>query len=114
MAERPIFVPSPAPLELVTEVPLRIIWNPGFAPVQKKKNIKALHEAAAVAGYSPVLEVSTKSEEKVGERLSAFNLVVKTQGAGDVPLECAFQGSKVFERGGPYTDLYGKGARPAR
>jgi hypothetical protein len=23
-----------------------------------------------------------------------------------MPLEMAFQGSKVFERGGPYTDLY--------
>jgi hypothetical protein len=114
MAERPIFLPAPTAVELVREIPLRIVWNPGFAPVQKKKNIKALHEAAAIAGYSPILEVSTKSDEKVGQRLSAFHLTVKTRGAGDVPLECVFQGSKVFERGGPYTDLYRGEARPAR
>jgi hypothetical protein len=36
-------------------------------PSQKKKNIVELHEAAARAGYAPVLEVSTKSEEKVGQ-----------------------------------------------
>jgi hypothetical protein len=29
-------------------------------------------------------------------------------------LECAFQGSKVFERGGPFTDLYCRDAREAK
>ena len=33
---------------------------------------------------------------------------------GEMPLECAFQGSKVFERGGPYTDLYGADVRDAK
>jgi hypothetical protein len=74
--------------------------------VQKKKNVAGLHEAAARAGYSPVLEVSTKSDEKLGQRLSAFSLKVGSDIAGKIPLECAFQGSKVFEYGGPYTDLY--------
>jgi uncharacterized protein DUF6977 len=105
MAERPLFVPAPACSELVKDISLRITWHPGFAPSQKKKNIVELHEAAARAGYSPVLEVSTKSEEKVGQRLSAFNLKVHST-MGVMPLEMAFQGSKVFERGGPYTDLY--------
>jgi hypothetical protein len=31
-----------------------------------------------------------------------------------VPLECAFQGSKIFERGGPYTDLYAADVRDAK
>src|SRR5260221_9853092 len=114
MAERPIFIPSPDTPELVKEVSCRIVWNPGFAPVQKKKNIKALHEAAAVAGYSPLLEVSTKSEEKLGQHLSAFHLKVHSGLLGDIPLECAFQGSKVFEGGGPYTDLYSAEARAAK
>jgi len=81
-------------------------WHPGFALSQKRKNILALHVSAAHAGYSPVLEVSTKSGEKVGQRLSAFNLKVHSNVLGTMPLEAAFQGSKVFERGGPFTDLY--------
>ena len=32
----------------------------------------------------------------------------------EIPLECAFQGSKVFERGGPYTDLYDVDVRTAK
>jgi hypothetical protein len=105
MAERPIFIPAPESPELVKELSLRISWHPGFAPSQKKKNVVELHQAAARAGYSPVLEVSTKSDEKVGLHLSAFNLKVHSP-MGVMPLEMAFQGSKVFERGGPYTDLY--------
>jgi len=106
MAERPIFVPAPESAELVKELPMQIVWNPGFASAQKKKNIMALHAAAAKAGYSPLLEISTKSDEAVGRHLSAFNLKVHHDHLGSMPLEAAFQGSKVFERGGPYTDLY--------
>ena len=46
MAERPIFVPNPESDELVKEVFLQLIWSPGFALVQKEKNIEALHKAA--------------------------------------------------------------------
>lgn len=114
MAERPIFVPAPEGLPMVKEISFRIVWSPGFAPVQKAKNIKALHQAAAQAGYSPLLEVSTKSDEKVGRHLSAFHLKVRTQEHGDIALESAFQGSKVFVGGGPYTDLYDTDARSAK
>ncbi len=106
MAERPIFVPSPDTPELVKEIPCQIEWNPGFAPIQKRKNILALHAAAAAKGYEPILEVSTKSETVLGQRLSAFNLKVHTYEFGTVPMELAYQGSKVFEHGGPYHDLY--------
>jgi hypothetical protein len=94
---------------------MRLTWHPGFAPSQKKKNIIALHESAARAGYTPLLEVSTKSEEKVGQRLSAFNLKVHSDQLGVMPLEMAFQGSKVFEGGGPFNDLYhAKDSRDAK
>jgi hypothetical protein len=106
MAERPIFIPAPDSTELVKQLSMRLTWHPGFAPTQKKKNIAALHESAARAGYTPLLEVSTKSEEKVGQRLSAFNLKVHSAQLGQMPLEMAFQGSKVFEGGGPFSDLY--------
>jgi len=114
MAERPIFIPVPDTPQLVKELSIRLTWHPGFAPSQKKKNIVALHESAARAGYAPLLEISTKSEEKVGQRLSAFSLKVHRKMLGKLPLESAFQGSKVFERGGPFTDLYEADARDAK
>ena len=114
MAERPIFIPTPNSPRLVHEVFLPLTWHPGFAAVQRARNIKALHAAANAAGYPRILEVSTKSESLLGRQLSAFNLKVKTERWGEIPLECAFQGGKVFEHGGPYTDLYQAEPRDAK
>jgi hypothetical protein len=113
MTERPIFVPSQV-TPGVKEISINFTWHPGFAPIQKRKNVAALHTAAAAAGYAPLLETSTKSEEKLGRHLSAFNLKIHSDDLGDIPLECAFQGSKVFEGGGPYTDLYNTDVRAAK
>lgn len=114
MAERPIFVPRDRGPHLVDEVVLRFTWHPGFAPVQKKRNVEELHAAASKEGLRAVLEVSTKSAEKLGVRLSAFNLKVQLPDGRHVPLESAYQGSKVFEHGGPYVDLYALSARDAK
>jgi hypothetical protein len=114
MTERPIFVPSNQGTELVREVYLSVEWHSGFAQVQKERNIGALHAAASAAGFSPLLEISSKSRNKRGQHLSAFHMRVKTVRYGEIPLECAFQGSKVFERAGPFTDLYGAEARAAK
>ena len=105
MASRPVFVAKGDPAHLVSELSFDFPWNPGFAPVQKKKNVVALHEAAAKRGLTPLLEVSTKSEQKIGQHLSAFNLKIKTE-LGEISVESAYQGSKVFENGGPYHDIY--------
>ena len=113
MAERPVFIPAPDAPGLVREKSLTITWAGGFAAVQKKKNVKALHSAAAAIGIGPILEASTKSERKLGQHLSAFHLKVKLFDI-ELPLECAYQGSKVFEKGGPYTDLYTTDARSAK
>jgi hypothetical protein len=72
---------------------------------QKQKCADNLHQAARNLGYDPILEVSSKSRTPLGVSLSAFNLKLTEQGRR-LSVECAFQGSKVFERGGPYTDLY--------
>jgi hypothetical protein len=114
MAERPIFVPDTESDELVNEVFLQLIWSPGFALVQKEKNITALHKAAEAAGYKNILEVSTKSQHRRGQHLSAFYLKVKMKTVGEIPLESAFQGSKVFEKGGPYVELYEMEPREAK
>ena len=109
MAERPIFMPAPESPELVNELFVSIKWHPGFAQSQKEKNIEALHEAAAQRGIAPLLEISSKSKSERGRHMSAFHMAVPTKNYGRIKLELAFQGSKVFERGGPFTDLYRKG-----
>jgi hypothetical protein len=114
MAERPVFIPAKDEGLLVREIYFDLQWNAGFAQVQKRKNIVALHEAAAKSGYSPVLEVSSKSETELGRQLSAFQLQVRDDSGGEMRLEAAFQGSKVFERGGPFTDLYSTEGREAK
>ena len=114
MALRPIFIPYFEGLRFVREIPIEFAWSPGFAPVQKKKNVAALHEAAKAKGFSRLLEVSTKSEEKLGQRLSAFNMPIEIGDGSMITIECAFQGSKVFEHGGPYTDIYRGTSREAK
>lgn len=63
---------------------------------------------AKIKGIFPILEVSSKSETKIGVDLSAFNLSFETSKNRKIMVENAFQGSKVFENGGPYIDLYSK------
>lgn len=114
MAKRPVFIPFSDGHRFVREVLIEFSWSPGFAPVQKKKNIVALHEAALAKGFSPILEVSTKSDWKLGERLSAFNLPVELYDGRSIPLECAFQGSKIFQRGGPFREIFHGTSREAK
>lgn len=114
MAERPVFIPRPDGSRLVEEISISFTWHKGMAPSQKKKNVLALHEAASLRNLKPLLEVSTKSEDRLGQRLSAFNLKVELNANKSIPLECAYQGSKVFEQGGPFTDLYSVDSREAK
>src|SRR5712672_2495974 len=107
MAERPVFVPSTTGSQLVQEIHIRFPWHPGLAPSQKKKNVFELHHAALARGLGPLLEISSKSELDVGQRLSAFHLKIEAEGE-TTTVECAFQGSKVFEFGGPFPDLFRK------
>jgi hypothetical protein len=109
VAERPIFIPAPDDDMLVREMFLPIKWHSGFAVVQKEKNIEELHQAAKARGFWPLLEISTKSKSERGRHMSAFHMTVPTKEHGPIKLELAFQGSKVFEHGGPFTDLYCKG-----
>ena len=64
-------------------------------------------------GGSALLEISSKSDLEVGQKLSAFHLKIAI-GGRETTVECAFQGSKVFERGGPYEDLYWIASREAK
>ncbi|TSD85191.1 hypothetical protein FFK22_028570 [Mycobacterium sp. KBS0706] len=113
MAERPVFVPLKSGRRLVSEVSIAFRWQPGMAPSQKRKNISALHQAASDRGLQYILEISSKSEREIGRRLSAFHQKIEVSGYL-VSLESAFQGSKVFEKGGPFTDIFHLDPRSAK
>ena len=105
MTTRPLFIPTKTAANLVDEPAIEFTWHPGFSAAQKKRNVAALHAAADDSEWSPILEVSTKSDEPLGVALSAFNLMIEND-AGRMSVEAAYQGSKVFARGGPYRDIY--------
>lgn len=115
MAVRPIFVPKSSGGVGVEEKMLEFHWHPGMAKSQRQKSVEELHKTAKMCGFFPVLEISSKSQEKVGVNLSAFNLCLTMKDEKRTfTVETAFQGSKVFERGGPYKDLIGMDSRSAK
>ena len=106
MANRPIFIATENPKELFEEKGIEFQFYNGFAITQKSKSIKSLHASAKDIGISDILEVSTKSDSKIGWELSAFNLMVDFNGDQQISVECAFQGSKVFDGDNQFDDLY--------
>ena len=107
MAKRPIFVPLYDDKRFVLERYVDFNWHSGFAKSQKQKSIRDLHRMALIEyDVSAPLEVSSKSEQELGVNLSSFNLRFKTLKGRLLTFEAAFQGSKVFSLGGPYTDIF--------
>jgi len=114
MALRPIFIPNSDSVGVVEKM-IDFKWHAGMAASQKKKSIIELHQAANNIGITNILEISSKSETNLGVCLSAFNLLIKTKKYGnEFTVETAFQGSKVFEQGGPYKDLFGMDSLAAK
>lgn len=107
MAQRPIFVPSLSGTSLVRTHHVEFQWFPGMAMSQSRRSIKSLHDAVKQRlNIDKVLEISSKSADELGVKLSAFNLMIKTiRYEREFSLECAYQSSKIFERGGPFLDL---------
>lgn len=113
MAIRPIFVPLVGRRDhngefkrgpLVETIDLEIEWHGGFSLAQKQRNIAELHMKAKQIGLQNVLEISTKSLQKVGRHLSAFNLKIEVDGTLK-PLESVYQSSKVFDISGQHEFL---------
>jgi hypothetical protein len=108
LAKRPIFIPILNGKHFVLERYVEFHWHSGFAKSQKQKSIRALHEMALLEyQVKNPLEVSSKSEDPLGVALSSFNLQFTTQMGRTLTVEAAFQGSKAFALGGPYTDIFG-------
>jgi len=115
MAKRPIFVPTADGDQMVEQIMVEFEWPPGLSQSQKRKRIDNLHNAATTrAGVTAILEISSASPTSIGQRLSAFNLMCETSDGESVTVEEAYQASKIFEYGGPFVDLLGKGPRAAK
>ena len=105
MAIRPVYEVSEADIFFVKK-DIEFEYFNGFSSIQKKRSISSLHkEYLKTNNGKRILEISSKSNEELGIRLSAFNLIITTRSGKNISVESAFQGSKVFERGGPYSDL---------
>lgn len=106
MAKRLIFFPTPpSSSELFREEFVDFDWVPGLAISQGRKSVINLHNAAKEnLGVESILEISTRSDATLGLQLSAFNLEKLISGK-KYSVESIYQASKVFEFGGPFTDL---------
>ena len=115
MAKRPIFTPDFSGFPYVDTVDIEFKWHPGFAKSQMQKSIASLHETAEKLNeISPILEISGKSASELGVSLSAFHLPLELPNGRTMSVECAYQGSKVFENGGAYHELYSVSSRTAK
>lgn len=104
MAKRPVFMPTAKGSALVLERWIDFRWHAGMAPSQGKRNVDEMHSQAFLEGLSPLLEVSTRSELSIGQRLSAFSLKVEIDG-DRWPFESLYHSAKVFAYGGPFEDI---------
>ena len=85
-------------------------WISGLSASQKQKCVLSLHDAirSMDASANP-LEVSTKSNDPLGVKMSAFNLMLD-----GFHLENVFQSGKVFAFGGPFPNLLHMHPREAK
>jgi len=114
MAKRPFFTPTLNQEELVKTNSVEFTWFSGFAKSQKQKSISSFHENISKEfKLDKILEISTKSENKFGTQLSAFNLKINFKDQ-EYFLESLFQGSKIFTDQGPHEDIYEKSSIDAK
>ncbi len=105
MANRPIFTVS-LDNRYCIQKDISFEFFSGFSIAQQQKSIKSLHQAYLQKNPGEkILEISSKSDNELGVKLSAFNLMISTKKGNVFSVESAFQASKVFEKGGPYKDL---------
>ena len=113
MAKRFVYISDSLP-PYMRPMEVEFAFFSGFSLAQKQRCIRSLHESFLLAEPDiRILEISTKSTEPLGVALSAFNLTIVTP-RQSFTVESAFQSSKVFEKGGPYTDLLHADSRAAK
>ncbi len=108
MSTRPVYLPKlTKPFYSVENY--EFDWASGQAAAQKKKNSATLQELwQEKHPDGKILEVSTKSDNETGVKLSPFNLTKRLASLRkEFPVENIYQASKTFRHGGPYYDLLG-------
>ncbi|MDE7398285.1 MAG: hypothetical protein K2N06_02040 [Oscillospiraceae bacterium] len=114
MAVRPIFEVYEKP-PFFRKTDTEFTFYSGFSMSQKTRCANSLHEAYSAKNPDKrVLEISGASPKELGRALSAFSLMITPESGEPYSVECAFQGSKVFERGGPFSDLIHKTSKEAK
>lgn len=91
----------------VIEKTIDFEWFPGLSITQKRKSIQSLHEKIVKDLKIPakdIMEISSKSEDENGRKLSALNLDFQYKNKV-FKVENWFQSSKVFTDCGPHHDL---------
>lgn len=107
MSTRPVFEVMPyAPY--FSEQTVEFKWNRGLNINQQRKNVIAVHASYAVMHPERrILEISSRSLAEEGRALSAFKLMKFVPSREvSLPVENLYQGGKIFELGGPFTDMY--------
>ena len=114
--KRPVFMPRVNSDNLVKTDMVRFERHVGFASRQKKKSINDMHQVIRKKyGFNHVLELSSKSGNKLSFLISPLSLKLTNENGGEpYSVENAFQSSMVFEDGGPYTDLLSAPPRQAK
>ena len=114
--KRPVFMPRVNSDNLVKTDMVRFERHVGFASRQKKKSINDMHQVIRKKyGFNHVLELSSKSGNKLSFLISSLSLKLTNENGGEpYSVENAFQSSMVFEDGGPYTDLLSAPPRQAK
>ncbi len=115
MAVRSVFKVSNSEMRYIDKIDVEFKWYPGFAISQKQESINELHSNyKKVYENDNLLEISGKSQNELGIKLSAFNLLITTKDNKTFSVESSFQSSKKFELGGPYLDILEKTSREAK
>lgn len=114
MAVRPVFVVLPNNSYCVRKNIEFTFFN-GFSDAQKKRCVNSLHQSYLKTNPDKkILEISSKSREELGVKLSAFYLTTRDKNGKEFSVESAFQAGKIFENGGPYLDLLEVSSRIAK
>lgn len=129
MANRPVYASVASSSSLVWQFDCDFVWNKGLAKSQRKKNVKALHDAfIARTGdvSSMLLEVSGLSDSELGIALSAFNLKLDiegvmaklegrdAEGSKVVTVEVAYQAGKCISGQEPFKDILEMSSKEAK
>lgn len=114
MAVRKIFIPQTRGEKYVKELEIYFDWNFGNSIENTRECVRRMHVAAYHRfNLKNLFEVSGASSTPMGRLLSAFQLPINIEGITST-VESVYQGSKVFENGGPYQDLYRVDSRSAK